>query len=148
MHTRRAFPKIAGLAGARHALGQTTAASSAKFVNAPILCIAYEESGTAQGIPIILLHGFPDDIYAWDDVTPPLVKAGYRTLVPYLRGTDPRVSAIRQARAWRNRVIKPQHGLQVRVEQGLQIVDATDRDPAFDRILRFLGWKALCLVGR
>jgi pimeloyl-ACP methyl ester carboxylesterase len=36
--------------------------------------------------PIVLLHGFPDDVRAWDAVTPPLVRAGYRILVPYLRG--------------------------------------------------------------
>jgi hypothetical protein len=32
---------------------------------------------------VILLHGFPDDVRAYDDVVPPLVKAGYRALVPY-----------------------------------------------------------------
>src|SRR5439155_743042 len=37
-------------------------------------------------LPIILLHGFPDDVHAWDAVAPPLAKAGYRVLVPYLRG--------------------------------------------------------------
>jgi pimeloyl-ACP methyl ester carboxylesterase len=36
-----------------------------------------------------MLHGFPDDIHAWDDVAPPLAKAGYRVLVPYLRGYGP-----------------------------------------------------------
>ena len=61
----------------------------AQSVQTPVLTIAYEASGDAQGFPIILLHGFPDDVRAWDDVTPPLVKAGYRTLVPYLRGYGP-----------------------------------------------------------
>jgi pimeloyl-ACP methyl ester carboxylesterase len=37
-------------------------------------------------VPVILLHGFPDDVRAYDEVVPPLVKAGYRALVPYLRG--------------------------------------------------------------
>src|SRR6185437_13890521 len=54
-----------------------------------ILNIAYEESGNAQGFPIILLHGFPDDVRVWDEVVPPLAKAGHRVLVPYLRGFGP-----------------------------------------------------------
>jgi pimeloyl-ACP methyl ester carboxylesterase len=60
-----------------------------QYVQNKSLRIAYEASGDAQGFPILLLHGFPDDVRAWDDVTPPLVKAGYRTLVPYLRGYGP-----------------------------------------------------------
>jgi pimeloyl-ACP methyl ester carboxylesterase len=89
MHNRRTFLKIAGLAAARQALGQTAATPSTKFVDTSILRIAYEESGAPQGFSIILLHGFPDDVHAWDEVTPPLAKAGYRTLVPYLRGYGP-----------------------------------------------------------
>lgn len=61
----------------------------AKSIDTPVLSIAYEESGDPQGFPVILLHGFPDDIHAWDDVAPPLAKAGYRVLVPYLRGYGP-----------------------------------------------------------
>jgi len=38
---------------------------------------------------VILLHGFPDDVHAFDEVVPPLVKAGHRALVPYLRGYGP-----------------------------------------------------------
>jgi pimeloyl-ACP methyl ester carboxylesterase len=56
----------------------------ARTIQTPVLDIAYEESGA--GFPVILLHGFPDDVRAWDEVGPPLVKAGYRVLVPYLRG--------------------------------------------------------------
>ena len=59
---------------------------NAKTIATPVLNIAYEESGDPQGFPIILLHGFPDDAHAFDDVAPPLAKAGYRVLVPYLRG--------------------------------------------------------------
>ena len=83
---RRTFLKLAGIAGARHALGQAAASSAAKSINTAVLSIGYQESGNPLGIPIILLHGFPDDVHAWDDVTPPLVKAGHRVLVPYLRG--------------------------------------------------------------
>jgi len=52
----------------------------------PVLSIAYEDSGNRNGFPVILLHGFPDDARAYDEVVPPLTKAGYRALVPYLRG--------------------------------------------------------------
>ena len=89
MHSRRTFLKIAGLAAARQALGQTKVTPSAKFVNTPVLRIGYEESGGSRGFPIILLHGFPDDAHAFDDVNSLLVKSGYRTLVPYLRGYGP-----------------------------------------------------------
>jgi pimeloyl-ACP methyl ester carboxylesterase len=54
-----------------------------------VLEIAIEESGDAQGFPIILLHGFPDDVRAWDEVAPPLASKGYRVIVPYLRGYGP-----------------------------------------------------------
>jgi pimeloyl-ACP methyl ester carboxylesterase len=89
MHTRRTFLKVTGLAITRYGLGQTPGATSTKFIDTPVLRIGYVESGPAQGFPIILLHGFPDDVHAFDDVTPPLAKAGYRTLVPYLRGYGP-----------------------------------------------------------
>ena len=61
----------------------------AKSINTPILNIGYEESGNPEGFPVILLHGFPDDARAWDEVAPPLVKAGHRVLAPYLRGYGP-----------------------------------------------------------
>src|SRR5215471_17591920 len=57
-----------------------------RTVQTPVLNIGYEESGTASGFPIVLLHGFPDDVHAYDEVAPPLANAGYRVLVPYLRG--------------------------------------------------------------
>jgi pimeloyl-ACP methyl ester carboxylesterase len=63
--------------------------ASARTVQTPVLEIAYEESGNRQGFPIVLLHGFPDDVRAWDEVAPPLAKRGYRVLVPYLRGYGP-----------------------------------------------------------
>src|SRR5438093_810859 len=58
-------------------------------VRTPTLDIGYEAHGDATGFPIVLLHGFPDDVRAWDAVAPPLVAAGYRVLVPYLRGYGP-----------------------------------------------------------
>ena len=58
-------------------------------VRTPILEIGYEEHGPASGPPVILLHGFPDDVHAWDGATGPLATAGCRVLVPYLRGYGP-----------------------------------------------------------
>ena len=55
----------------------------------PTLQIAYEESGPAEGPPVVLLHGFPDDVRAYDGVAPALAAAGWRVLVPYLRGYGP-----------------------------------------------------------
>jgi pimeloyl-ACP methyl ester carboxylesterase len=60
-----------------------------RTVRTPTLEIAYEQQGDARGFPVILLHGFPDDVRAWDGVGRPLVAAGYRVLVPYLRGYGP-----------------------------------------------------------
>src|ERR671935_3069950 len=58
-------------------------------VRTPTLEIGYEAHGDATGFPVVLLHGFPDDVRAWDAVAPPLAAAGYRVLVPYLRGYGP-----------------------------------------------------------
>jgi len=58
-------------------------------VRTPTLEIAYEAHGDARGFPIVLLHGFPDDVRTWDGVAPPLAAAGHRVLVPYLRGYGP-----------------------------------------------------------
>jgi pimeloyl-ACP methyl ester carboxylesterase len=57
-----------------------------KTIRTPVLEIAYEETGPAEGPPVVLLHGFPDDVRAYDGVAPPLAAAGWRVLVPYLRG--------------------------------------------------------------
>ena len=46
----------------------------------------YAEAGPANGPPVILLHGWPYDIYSFVDVAPLLASAGYRVIVPYLRG--------------------------------------------------------------
>ena len=63
--------------------------ASVGFVQTPVLNIGYGDYGNASGFPIILLHGFPYDVRSWDGVVPPLVSAGYRVLVPYLRGYGP-----------------------------------------------------------
>src|SRR5438270_7386370 len=60
-----------------------------KTIRTATLEIAYEESGPAAGQPVILLHGFPDDVHAYDGVAPPLAALGWRVFVPYLRGYGP-----------------------------------------------------------
>src|SRR5258705_10545009 len=60
-----------------------------KTIHSPTLEIAYEEHGPADGAPVILLHGFPYDARAFDEVAPPLAAQGCRVLVPYLRGYGP-----------------------------------------------------------
>lgn len=47
-----------------------------KRVSAGVLSVAYEESGSANGAPVLLLHGFPYDVHAYHEVTPLLVSAG------------------------------------------------------------------------
>jgi pimeloyl-ACP methyl ester carboxylesterase len=96
MHTRRAFLNAAALAAADLLVGfrrvrvlAQGVTASARQVDTPTLSIAYEASGAPQAFPVILLHGFPDDVRAWDGVVPALVGGGYRVLVPYLRGYGP-----------------------------------------------------------
>jgi pimeloyl-ACP methyl ester carboxylesterase len=57
-----------------------------KQVNAGPLNVGYAEAGPANGPPVILLHGWPYDIHSFADVAPLLAGAGYRVIVPYLRG--------------------------------------------------------------
>src|SRR3981081_1879942 len=57
-----------------------------KQMDAGELNIGYAEADPANGPAVILLHGWPYDIYSFVDVTPLLAKAGYRVIVPYLRG--------------------------------------------------------------
>src|SRR5262245_20337737 len=58
-------------------------------VRTDVLDIAFEEHGPASGPPVILLHGFPYDVRAYDEVAPPLAADGCRVLVPWLRGYGP-----------------------------------------------------------
>jgi pimeloyl-ACP methyl ester carboxylesterase len=57
-----------------------------KQVDAGLLNVGYAEDGPADGPPVILLHGWPYDIYSYVDVAPVLAAKGYRVIVPYLRG--------------------------------------------------------------
>jgi pimeloyl-ACP methyl ester carboxylesterase len=106
--TRRRFLGVAAMsvAAAKFMLGsasaQTTQADAAngnmnkpgtntsfgplKQINTGVLNVGYAEAGPANGPVVILLHGWPYDIYSFVDVAPILASAGYRVIVPYLRG--------------------------------------------------------------
>jgi pimeloyl-ACP methyl ester carboxylesterase len=91
---RRRFVVAAAAAGvfapAQASLAQAAvqpgAYASLKQVNAGDLCVGYAEAGPRHGPAVILLHGWPYDIYSFVDVAPTLASAGYRVIVPYLRG--------------------------------------------------------------
>ncbi|MDE2138108.1 MAG: alpha/beta hydrolase [Gammaproteobacteria bacterium] len=74
--------------------GPKAAATSYSFpplkqVNAGPLSVSYVDAGPADGPPVILLHGWPYDIYSFVDVTPILAAAGCRVIAPYVRGYGP-----------------------------------------------------------
>ncbi|WP_454629160.1 alpha/beta fold hydrolase [Bradyrhizobium cenepequi] len=87
-----------GLIGATHAQGAKKATLPAaqpggntsfgplKQIDAGVLNVGYAEAGPAGGPVVILLHGWPYDIYSYVDVAPLLASAGYRVIIPYLRG--------------------------------------------------------------
>ncbi|MEP6656079.1 MAG: alpha/beta hydrolase [Betaproteobacteria bacterium] len=60
-----------------------------RTVRSKTLEIAYLESGPEDGLPVILLHGWPSDVHDWSDVVPPLSAQGFRILAPWLRGFGP-----------------------------------------------------------
>ena len=69
----------------------TAAGTDASFglleqIDAGLLSVSYAEAGPPDSPAVILLHGWPYDIYSHLDVTPLLASAGYRVIVPYLRG--------------------------------------------------------------
>ena len=55
-------------------------------IEAGPLNVGYVEVGPTSGQPVVLLHGWPYDIYSYGDVAPALAAAGYRVVVPFLRG--------------------------------------------------------------
>ncbi len=81
---------VVAVTGGRPSAGALAVQSSVgHHVQTDTLDISYEESGDGAAFPILLLHGFPYDVRAWDGAVPPLVEAGYRVVVPYLRGYGP-----------------------------------------------------------
>lgn len=73
--------------------GQTTGQGSnqvaTKNIDAGVLNIAYLEVGPAGGWPVMLMHGFPYDVHAYDEVAPLLAAQGARVIIPYLRSYGP-----------------------------------------------------------
>lgn len=99
MISRRKFSQAAVAAAAVAVVGGSTAQAAIapvtgkhptlgpiKQVDAGFLNIGYAEAGPADGPPVILLHGWPYDIHSYVDVAPMLASAGYRVIVPFLRG--------------------------------------------------------------
>ena len=68
------------------AVKTNTSFSSLKEIDAGVLNVAYAEAGPPDGPAVVLLHGWPYDIHSYVDVAPLLASAGYRAIVPYLRG--------------------------------------------------------------
>src|SRR6267154_698264 len=66
--------------------GAHTSFATLKQIDAGVLNVGYAEAGPANGPAVMLLHGWPYDIHSYVDVAPLLASAGYRVIVPYLRG--------------------------------------------------------------
>ena len=66
--------------------GTNTSFGPLKQIDAGLLNVGYAEAGPADGPAVMLLHGWPYDIHSFVDVAPLLASAGYRVIVPYLRG--------------------------------------------------------------
>src|SRR5271165_2295405 len=66
--------------------GTNTSFASLKQLDAGVLNVGYAEAGPADAPAVLLLHGWPYDIHSYVDVAPLLASAGYRVLVPYVRG--------------------------------------------------------------
>jgi pimeloyl-ACP methyl ester carboxylesterase len=87
-----ALLSFAGLAGAGAESARATgdgALPLLKRVRAGVLDIGYHEAGSAGGLPVLLLHGFPYSVDSYVDVMPRLAARGCRVIAPYLRGHGP-----------------------------------------------------------
>jgi pimeloyl-ACP methyl ester carboxylesterase len=108
-----------------------------RSIRTPTLEVAYLESGPADGEPVILLHGWPSDVHDWDEVAAGLAAAGYRTIVPWLRGFGP--TRFREAAT-------PRSGQQAALGADLRdLMDALDLEQA---TLAGYDWggRAACVV--
>ncbi|MBE1501715.1 pimeloyl-ACP methyl ester carboxylesterase [Amycolatopsis lexingtonensis] len=86
-----AAPAAATPPDLRAGSGEHTSLGEVKHADAGVLNMAYYESGPATGQPVVLLHGWPYDPYSYVDVAPILAAAGYRVIIPFLRGYGPTV---------------------------------------------------------
>ncbi|MEV6071486.1 alpha/beta hydrolase [Nocardia sp. NPDC052001] len=102
-----------------------------KCIDAGVLSVAYAEFGSATGQPVVLLHGWPYDPYSYAEVGPQLAAAGYRVLVPFLRGYGPTTFLSEQT---------PRNGQQSAIARDiLDFMDALEIDRA---ILGGFDWGA------
>ncbi|GAA5155211.1 MULTISPECIES: alpha/beta fold hydrolase [Amycolatopsis] len=111
--------------------------SSTGSVRTPVLDVAYEYTGEPGGVPVVLLHGFPYDVRAFDDAAAVLADRGAFVLAPYLRGFGP--TRFRDATT-------PRSGQQAALAQDLlDFLDALGLD---DAVLAGYDWggRAACLV--
>lgn len=81
-----AAPAIAQTNAMKRVVNSNGTFADIKHVKAGELSIAYAELGPSDGPPVLLLHGWPYDIHSFIDVAPILADAGYRVLIPYVRG--------------------------------------------------------------
>ncbi|MDP9421473.1 MAG: alpha/beta hydrolase [Pseudomonadota bacterium] len=80
----------------------SAAAAGARFgpvkqIDAGVLRVSYVDAGPADGKPVILLHGWPYDVHAFEQVAPLLAAEGYRVIIPHLRGYGPTRFLTKQA---------------------------------------------------
>jgi pimeloyl-ACP methyl ester carboxylesterase len=114
-----------------------TATGTHRMVRTDVLNIAYEDSGPADALPAILLHGFPYDPRCYDAVAPLVAAAGFRAVVPYLRGYGPTRFLSKDT---------PRSGQQAALAQDLlQLMDALKIDKA---VVAGYDWggRAACIV--
>ncbi len=86
MTTAAAQFGVLGTASRAGASGTTDSFPPLRQIDAGLLSIGHVDLGPADGAPVILLHGWPYDIYSFAEVAPLLIKAGHRVIIPYLRG--------------------------------------------------------------
>jgi predicted dienelactone hydrolase len=87
--------------------GTNTSFAPLKQIDAGVLNVGYAEAGPAAGPAVLLLHGWPYDIHSFVDVAPSLASAGYRVIVPYLRGYGSTDFSLLTRRAMANRLWSP-----------------------------------------
>jgi pimeloyl-ACP methyl ester carboxylesterase len=86
-HAQSGASKIVAAAG--NGAGENPSFASLKHVDAGLLSVTYAEAGPHDGPAVVLIHGWPYDIHSYADVAPILAAAGYRVIVPFLRGYGP-----------------------------------------------------------
>ena len=89
LSTTQLVPETSATQAGASAFGQAgtnVSFASLKQIDAGLLNVGYAEAGPIDGRPVVLLHGWPYDIHTYVDVAPVLASAGYRVIVPYLRG--------------------------------------------------------------